>query len=163
MKFKLREKTPKEMDLQKESIHYFPEFKAVCPYEVCLGLNVIDLWKLNDEGIVTVIQTAISEDNQTKDLFKALDLWLEKRKDYVSVDMIEELFALKKENKDKSKIINKCLNILAGKRIEDAKIIADYLKGMQGDENEIVDANILKVLQNQEKIKQNRIEKGITN
>ena len=164
MNFTLREKSKEEIAKEFESAvkHRQPQ---PCPMQVILKTGkTIEVWDLEEDKILSLVDSNMlqltdkepRQPDKIKDSFRIIKCWHEKHKD-VSVDFIEGYYGLKDKYNNAHAIEDFLKPIVSGK-IDQAKIIADYLNGMQGDKKEITSQNIIKILRNQEMIAQNRKE-----
>ncbi|MCQ2556335.1 MAG: hypothetical protein MJ149_03290 [Clostridia bacterium] len=167
MTFVLIEKTKEEIDKEYEKYVFWSKRvkgspKKVCPLAVKLqDGKVIDVWELDENTIVNLIETVVKEFNEgikdTKkmnEVFKILGCWQGKHK-IVSADMIESMYRLEGKYPKVVSLIKDFTTSIGFEQKQDAMKIAKYLNGMQGNKTKINHAHIVKILRNQENFAQN--------
>ena len=171
MNFTLNRKTQEEIDQERNQDRFYARTvkgqpKDICPMTVTLRTGkTIEVWDLEEDKILSLVdanmmQISGKQERQldkNKESFEIIKCWQQKHKD-VSVDFIEGYFGLKDKYSKHSSVVDDFMVPPVHEKVDKAKIIADYLNGMQGDKKEITSQNIIKILRNQEMIAQNRKE-----
>lgn len=171
MNFTLNRKTQEQIEQERNQNRFYAKMvkgqpKDICPMSVTLKTGkTIEVWDLEEDKILSLVdanmmQISGREERQLdkgKESFEIVKCWRQKHTD-VSVDFIEGYFDLKDKYKKHASVVDDFMVPLVHKKVDKAKIIADYLNGMQGDKKEITSQNIIKILRNYEMIEQNRKE-----
>ncbi len=171
MKFTIKEKTPQEIEKEKSESQIWAkrvkgEPEAICPLQLITASGkVFDVWALSEQDILNVIEANLIEglkDHQRAVwTHKIISCWKEKH-GKISVDMIEGFFALKDKY---PKLASHVADFQGGMGMEDiafATRAAHYLNGMTGSKKEITNANIIKILRNEQQLAEKRKEQSKT-
>ncbi len=172
MKFILRKRSQQEIQkIQDEHRVYSRMVKGnnfidVCPYELVLANGKsVEVWSLTEQDILNVIEANLMEG--IKDHQRAvwthqiISTWKEKH-GKISVDMIEGFFKLEEKYKDQKSHLADFQGDMGAEDIAFAKRVANYLNGMTGDKKDITYQNIVKILRNEQKLKEKQLNNNQT-
>ena len=165
MKFKLIEKTQKEID---NIINYRKDFsksckipnREVCPLTLILANNKqIEAWELTEQQIINLVNANVKEMTEngpsdkvgTDNSFKVLNCWKEKYTT-VSADFVEMFYKMKNTyTKGQKEMVRDMLTPLIVGTIEPAEKIAKFEKGRKNDFSKVSEAEIVKIIREQER------------
>lgn len=165
MKFKLIEKTQKEIE---EIINRGKGYcksciipnREVCPLTLILANNKqIEAWDLTEQDIINLVNANVKEMTEngpsdkvgTDNSFKVLNCWKEKHTK-VSGDFVEMFYKMKNTyTKGKKEMVRDMLTPLIVETIEPAEKIAKFEKGRINDFSKVCEADIVKIIREQER------------
>ena len=166
MKFKLIEKSPKEIEqIINERRHYAKSVKGVadtevCPLTVVMGNGqTVDTWALTEQHIIDLVQANVKEMTSngptdkvgTSNSFKVLKSWQEKHKT-VSSDFVSMFYQLRDAQKGaKKEIVRDMMTPLVCETVEKAEQNAKFLKGTRDDFSPVTEKQIIQAIQEQER------------
>ena len=172
MKFTLKERSQKEIDAIRSERNTlarlgggFGDMK-VCPFELVLaGGKTVEVWDLTEQDILNLVEANVKEG--LKDQQRAvwthqiIDSW-KKEHGKISVDMIEGFFKLKEKYEKQKSHVSDFQGDMGSEDIAFAKRVANYLNGMTGANKEITNENLIKILKNEQQLKEKQLRKDQT-
>ena len=176
MKFKLIERTQKEIDEIREEDQFWAKRvkgtadRDICPLVVEMGNGKrVDVWDLTEQDIINLVKANVQEMTANgptdkignENSFKVLKCWKEKNKT-VSVDFVSMFYKLRDSQKGaKREVVRDMMNPLVYGVVAKATEIAIFTKGLNNDFSPVTDSQIVQVLKEQER--QNEARKNLNN
>ena len=154
MNWTLREKTKKEIDDMKNMMRGYKNYNPeVCPLEVTKSNGEVkDVWDLSENeigGLIEQISREYEKGNkdQTRTAWagQIISCWQSHHVSGISPRTAAGLFRLKATSKAP---VDDFMGSLGSNVINNAKVIAKYLNGMNGNMQSPTDAQVLQVLEN---------------
>ncbi|MBQ8614984.1 MAG: hypothetical protein IJ415_00215 [Clostridia bacterium] len=166
MKFKLIEKTQKEIDAIIEERQFYAKRVSgtpdteVCPLTVVMGNGQkVDTWALTEQNIIDLINANVKEmtdigpkdKSGTANSFKILKSWQEKNQT-VSADFVSMFYQLRDLHKGaKREVVRDMMTPLVCQTVEQAEKNAKFLKGTRDDFSPVTEKQIIQAIKEQER------------